>query len=185
MGRCISRRHFTRNALFRSASRALLETPPRSGSAPPAGRPGLSCWTDDCDTIEPGFPVRQRDGHTTRRESSACFSITRPAATRNSSADRSRSSPTDRARYAATGFSPGRPGHEARGPGRREGDRNDRHRRSSLGPQYHGEPCRQGSLRGPTPARQKGRRGNDPGLEKPRKCPREDLNLHPVTWTRT
>ncbi len=37
----------------------------------------------------------------------------------------------------------------------------------------------------PTPTNQRGRRGNDPGLEKPRKCPREDLNLHPVTWTRT
>ena len=121
------RRHFTRNASsrnapFRSASRALLETtPPRPGSAPPAGRPELSCWTDDCDTIEPRFPVRQRDGHASRRESSACFSITRPAATGNSSASRSKSSPTHRARVASTGFSPGRPGDAARGPSRREG----------------------------------------------------------------
>ena len=159
MGRCISRRHFTRNAQFRSASRALLETPPRSGSAPPAGRPGHSPLTDDCDTSEPGFPVRQRDGHTTRRESSACFSITRSAATRNSSADRSRSSPTDRARYAATGFSPGRPGDEARGPGRREGESKRQASEDLPRPAVpRGRPPA-GLASGPTPARQKGRRG--------------------------
>ena len=102
LGPCTPRRHFSRNAPLRIASPALLETtPPRSGSAPPGGRLGLSCLPDDCDTIEPGFPVRQRDGHASRRESSACFSITRPAATRNSSAGRSRSSPTHRARVAS------------------------------------------------------------------------------------
>ena len=99
----VFRGHCTGNAPLRIASPALLETtPPRSGPAPPAGRPSTSCLPDDCDTIEPGFPVRQRDGHASRRESSACFSITRPAATRSSSASRSRSSPTHRARVASS-----------------------------------------------------------------------------------
>ena len=141
---------------------------------------------DDCDINKPGFPVRQR--------------LT-PAAER---ARRSSPSPAPRLRGTRlpngreaprhigpesppTGFPPGRPGDEARGPGRHEGKSkrwaSEDLPRPAVPRGKHARP--QGSLRGQHPPTRRAGGGTIPGLEEPRKCPREDLNLHPVTWTRT